>query len=120
MSNFLQQRTARINVNEYLGPAFNLENGAPQGLVLGLTLYSLYTNDTTETKPNNLTIMFTDDVTQIITTDKGRKTGLWILTLRTQREVGKQNQYEKEQKIKTNMKKFLVVPVSRRKTQEFE
>ena len=37
------------------------------------------------------------------------------LGIRTQREVGKQNQYEKEWKIKTNMKKFSVVPVLRKK-----
>ena len=64
--------------------------------------------------------MFADDVTQIITTDKTRKTGLCnrTLNLRTQREVEKQNQYEREWKIKTNMNKFAVVPVSRRKTHE--
>ena len=40
--------------------------------------------------------MFADDVTQIITTDKARRTGLYnrALTLRTQREVEKQNQYK--------------------------
>ena len=61
--------------------------------------------------------MFVDVVTQIITTDKVRGTGLCneTFTLRTQREVGKQNQYEKEWKIKTNMKKFSVVPVLRKK-----
>ena len=30
----------------------------------------------------------------------------------------KQNQYEREWKIKTNMNKFAVIPVSRRKTNE--
>ena len=62
--------------------------------------------------------MFADDVTQIITTDKARRTGLCnrTLTLRTQREVEKQNQYEREWKIKTNMNKFAVITVSKRKT----
>ena len=53
-----------------------------------------YTNDTPEPEPepNNLTLMFADDVTQIITTYKTRRTGLCnrTLTLRTQRKVGKQ------------------------------
>ena len=69
---------------------------------------------------DNLTLMFAYDVTQIITTDKARRTGSCnrTLTLRTQREVEKQNQYEREWKIKTNMNKLAVIPVSRRKTHE--
>ena len=42
-------------------PAFDLECGIPQGSVPGLTFYSFYTNGIPE--PNNLTIMFADDVT---------------------------------------------------------
>ena len=51
---------------------------------------------------------------------KARRIGLCnrTLILRTQREVEKQNQYERELKIKTNMKNFAVIPVSRRKIQE--
>ena len=77
---------ARIKVNEYVCPAFDLEIGVPQGSVLGPTPYFLYTNGTPETEPNNLTIMFADEVTQIVTTDKARRTGLCnrTLTLRTQ------------------------------------
>ena len=64
--------------------------------------------------------MFAVDVTQIITTDKARITGLCnrTFTLRTQREVEKQNQYERKWINKTNMNKFSAVPVSRRKTHE--
>ena len=38
LSTFLKQRTARIKVNDYEGPAFDLESGVPQGSVLGPTL----------------------------------------------------------------------------------
>ena len=51
--------------------AFDLESRVPQRSVLGSTFYSLYTNVTPE--PNNLTLKFAGDVTQIITTDKGEK-----------------------------------------------
>ena len=81
-----------------VGPAFDLESGVPQESLLGPILYSLYTNDTPEPEPYNLTLMFADDVTQIITTDKARRTGFCNrnFTLRTEREVGKHNQYKKE------------------------
>ena len=112
LSTFLRQRTARIKVNDYEGPAFNLESGS----VIGPTLYSIYINGTPKSEPNNLTLMFADDVTKIITTDKARRTGLCnrTLTLRTQREFQKQNQNEREWKIKTDMNKFVIMPVSRR------
>ena len=42
LSNFLQQRMARIEVDEYVSAAFNLESVVLQGSVLGPTLYSLY------------------------------------------------------------------------------
>ena len=71
-------------------------------------------------EPHNLTLMFADDVIQIIKTDKVRRTRLCnrTLTLRIQREVAKQNQYESEWKMKTNMKTFAVIPVSRSNTQK--
>ena len=80
----------------------------------------LCTNDTSEPEPNNLTIMFVDDVIQIITTDNAIRTRLYnrTLILRTQRKVEKQNQYEREWKIIININKFAVIPVSRRKTHE--
>ena len=65
-----------IKLNDYEGPSFDLESGVSQGSVLELTLYSFYTNDTPKPEPNNLILMFADDVTQIITTDKARRTGL--------------------------------------------
>ena len=68
----------------------------------------------------NITNNCREIFTQIIKIDKTKRTGLCnrTLTLRTQREVEKQNQYEREWKIKIKIYKFAVIPVSRRKTHE--
>ena len=98
LSTFLQQRT----VNDYVRPIFDLESVVPQWSALEPTLYSLYFNNTPQSEPNNLTIIFDNDVTQIITTDKTKIKRLCnrTLTLRTQREIEKQNQYKREWKSK--------------------
>ena len=110
MSSFLLQRTATIKTNEFVVPAFDLESGEPQGSVFGPTFYFLYINDT-------LT-MFADGFTQSITIDKARRTGLCNRNLALITHKVEKKLYENEWKIKTNMNKFFVVPVSRRKTHE--
>lgn len=41
LCNFLDERTARIQVKEYIGPAFQLQSGVPQGSLLTSSLYTL-------------------------------------------------------------------------------
>ena len=57
-----------------------------QGSVLGPILSSWYTDEKPEHEHNNLTILFDDYVTQIITTGKARKTGLCNRTSNIQKE----------------------------------
>ena len=45
VTDFLNDRTATINIDNYLGPLFPLKSGVPQGACLSPSLYSFYTHD---------------------------------------------------------------------------
>ena len=73
LSNFLQQRTAKIKVIYYIRLEFFIMSRVLQGSVLRPTIYSLFTNYTTKPELKNFIIMFADDVTKTITTDIAKK-----------------------------------------------
>ena len=97
-----------LKVNDYLGEIFNLESGVPQGSCLSPTLFILYTTDIPDPSEDYVIVFFADDLTQIIYNEKSRTE----MALKTQREIEKYNEYEKKWKIRTNLRKFQVIPIS--------
>ena len=55
-------------------------------------------------------IIYADDIIQIVQ-KKGSEN---YLTRETEREISKINQYENKWKIKTNLDKFQIIPISRK------
>ena len=109
LSNFMTKRKARIKVNDYLGEIFNLESGVPQGRCLSQTLFILYTSDIPDPSEDCVIVLFADDLTQIIIYNEKSRTEM---ALKTQREIEKYNEYEKKWRIRTNLRKFQVIPIS--------
>lgn len=102
LCDFLDDRTAALKIDNYIGPSFELASGVPQGSVLSPTLYTIFTNDL-EASDRNLNICYADDITQI-TGYKGKSKN--ILNRQTEREILKVNDFEKKWRIKTNLTKF--------------
>ena len=109
ISNYLQDRTAKIRIGNYIGPEFPLLSGVPQGGCLSPTLFNFYTKDTPTPSGNNEQIIYADDITQIIQTQNNEK----YLALQTTREIENVNNFENQWKIKTNQNKFQIIPINR-------
>ncbi|KAK1802517.1 hypothetical protein P4O66_021800 [Electrophorus voltai] len=61
ISNFLTDRPQSVRVGNCSSTTLTLSTGAPQGCVLSLLLYSLYTYDCTATSSSNIIVKFADD-----------------------------------------------------------
>lgn len=110
LCNYLDDRTARVQVNNYKSETFQLKAGVPQGSVLAPTLYNIYTADVGELMHSKYTA-YADDITQIVSYDGPSKE---MLRRKTQHAIEELNQYEKQWKIKTNNNKFQLVHISKR------
>ena len=65
LCDYITDRTATIQIGEYIGPPFKLNSWVPQEACLSPTLHSFYTHDMPEPLPNTNYIAFADDITQI-------------------------------------------------------
>ena len=126
LSSFLQNRTAQVKINEKLGNVFSLLSGVPQGAILSPTLFLLMMNDypqpAWDEKRKNFVMQYADNFTQIIVTkcnrinDKARDEH----RQNVKREILKQNKFEKEWKIKTNISKFKIIMMANKPKQSIQ
>ncbi|KAK3524842.1 hypothetical protein QTP86_007580 [Hemibagrus guttatus] len=65
ITSFLTDRHQLVKLGKFTSNSRTTSTGAPQGCVLSLLLFSLYTNDCTSTDPSVKLLKFTDDTTVI-------------------------------------------------------
>lgn len=109
LCNFLDDRTAAIKINSYMGETFQLEAGVPQGSALSPLLYNIYVRDIGDLTFSDY-IQYADDITQIITYPGKSKQ---FMKLRTERAIHELNSYENRNKIQTNQSKFQILHASK-------
>lgn len=102
LANYLDNRTAKIQIANQTGLEFPIESGVPQGGCLSTTLYSVYTRDIPETTyPWTHNTYYADDITQIVRgTTYSEIKHAWSI------ETNNINNFKDRWMIKTNMQKF--------------
>ena len=113
LSNFLDNRTASITIDNLEGLPFPLHSGVPQGSSISPTLYTIYTYDIPTPITDSTNIQYADDITQVITQAGKSKN---MLARKIVKEITNINEFEKKWKIKTNTTKFTILPIASKKT----
>ena len=117
LCNFLVERTATISINSATSPAFPLLSGVPQGSVLSPTLFITYTADMPAPESNqSMNIYYADDATQIVVSNGTIQEHDQLV----KREAVRLNNFEKRWKIKTNIDKFTLIALGRRKPSDIQ
>ena len=116
LCSFVDNRKAKIKIENHIGPEFPLHSGVPQGSILSPALFNFYTHDMPPPSDGCHQVIFADDQTQIIT--HPNKIAKRTLAWKTAREIKKISDYEKKWKIKTNRAKFQMISISIQKPRE--
>lgn len=111
LCNFLDDRTARIQIGQFTGEEFPLRSGVPQGSCLSPTLYNLYVADLGELRRGTY-IQYADDIIQCVRYPGHSKE---MCKRKTEAAIEEVNDYEKRWKIKTNTSKFQILHASKSK-----
>ena len=118
LSNYLQNRTAQVRLNNELGDVFSLETGVPQGDILSPVLFLIMMNDypepSWEGNKRNFVLQFADDMSQIVVTkcNKINDNSRAVHRENVKSEILKQNLYERKWKIKSNLDKFKMIMIA--------
>ena len=110
LCNYLHNRQAFIQINTHQGPTFNLLSGVPQGSVISPTLFILYTSSIPPPTPYSEFLMYADDCTQLTWYPSDSK---HMMARVTQRAIQQINDHERKWKIKTNTRKFKIIPLAK-------
>lgn len=111
LCNFITDRTASVRIGSHTGPPFELQTGVAQGACLSPTMYSFFNHDIPPALPNSSYVQYADDITQIISAPGTHNS----IAQNTEHAVKSINSYENKWKISTNVKKFKILNISRRK-----
>lgn len=114
LCDYISDRTAKIRMNNIMGPEFDIKSGVPQGGILSPTLYTIYTRDIPDPSVDCYNILYADDITQIIC-HRGKSRTMMARKVGT--EIEKINYYEKQWKIRTNQTKFTLIPLATKKNE---
>ena len=110
LCSYINNRTAKIRIEEYKGPPFKLECSVPQGGCLASTLFTTYTADKPPPAGHSEYLEYADDVSQVVV-----QAGRPRMFARTSGRVGATfTQWEKKWKITNNADKLEVLAIGRR------